>query len=244
MLRSPETATSKVDILRGLRFRRGGRLGDLRVELHHLLVVAVHEVDLEALDAHRGEMLADSLHVAVHGPVAGPEDDADAFGVGVVHDLLQVDLRDHLEEVGLVLDGPALVQDRVFDALRGGEVDVVFIGLRVDTGLEVHAVEVPVVPPVPGYLAGLDPGEVSLGGGGKAPDKVRLGQEAVFALFGREVEPAVGRKNGVAPVSEGSGYQFCDKTAHAGQGNGIMVHHHFFQHFSQEIDIHVILHLN
>ena len=54
-------------------------------EIDDLLVVAVHEIDLEALDAHFGEVAHDALHVAVEGVVAGPEDDPDIPLTGVRH---------------------------------------------------------------------------------------------------------------------------------------------------------------
>ena len=74
------------------------------------------------------------------------------------------------------------MQRGVFDALGGGEVDIVLVGLRVDPGAEVHSVEVPVVPPVPGHLAGLDPAPVAFGRPAQEIDQVVVQQLAV--LFG------------------------------------------------------------
>ena len=55
-----------------------------------------------------------------------------------------------------------------------GEVDVVLVGVVVDAGAEVHSVEVPVVPPIPGNLSRPDPAPVGLRVGrfGKVPDDV------------------------------------------------------------------------
>ncbi len=138
----------------------GGRLGDAVVEGRRQLVIAVHEVDLEPLDPHGGVVGAHPFHVAVEGPVAGPEDDADPFSGGVTDDLGQVDLGIDLHQVLALLRGPAVVQNHVFDPQAGGEVDVVLIGGSVDARAEIHARDIPVVPPVPGHLARADPRDV------------------------------------------------------------------------------------
>ena len=39
----------------------------------------------------------------------------------------------------------------------GGEVDIVLIGTRVDASLEIDTLQIPVVPPVPGYFSRFDP---------------------------------------------------------------------------------------
>ena len=52
----------------------GGCPGHSLVEFHHDLVVPVHEVHLEAFDAHLGEVLADTVDILVHGLVSCPED--------------------------------------------------------------------------------------------------------------------------------------------------------------------------
>ena len=61
------------------------------------------------------------------------------------------------------------------EAVARREVDVVLVGLRVDPGLEVDAVDVVGVPPVPGHLAGLDPRRVGdpRGRGEQVDDRVR-----------------------------------------------------------------------
>ena len=69
----------------------------------------------------------------------------------------------------------------------GGEVDVVFIGFVVDSRLEVHAVEVPGVPPVPGHLAGFDPRDVlHARGRGEAVYQVVVGQLDVASGDGED----------------------------------------------------------
>ena len=113
--------------------------------------------------------------------VSGPEDDPDIPLTGVRHQFAEVDFGYHLHQVGLLVHGPALVEDHVFDAVPRGEVDVVFVGVVVDAGLEVHAVEVPVVPPVPCHLSGPDPrGVPDPGFGCQAVDHVVVEQLAVL----------------------------------------------------------------
>ena len=50
----------------------------------------------------------------------------------------------------------AIVEFDAFAVARG-EVDIIFIGLVVDTWLEVYTLQTPVVPPLPGHLARLYP---------------------------------------------------------------------------------------
>ena len=63
----------------------GGSGGHPLVEVDHNLVVAVHEIDLESLYAHLGIVLANALHLLVHGGVPSPQHDANAFGFTIFH---------------------------------------------------------------------------------------------------------------------------------------------------------------
>ena len=87
------------------------------VKVGHYLVVAVHEVYLEALDAHFAIVLAHTLHVAVESIVAGPEYNANIAFCGILYQHGQVDFRHHLEQVGLLVDSPALVKNDIFNAV-------------------------------------------------------------------------------------------------------------------------------
>ena len=139
----------------------GGGLRGLGVEVEHQLVVAVHEVDLEALHAHLGVVLADMLHVAGKGVIAGPENDADPLALGVGEQLLEVDGGHDVKQVGLALGAPAVVHDDIFDAVLGGEIDVMLICVVVDADHEVDSRHIEIVPPVPSDLARLDPAEIA-----------------------------------------------------------------------------------
>ena len=138
----------------------GCHVGHAIIKVNHFLVVTIHEIDFEAFDSHLGVMLADPLHVVVDGGIAGPENQTHVTFLAVGHQLGQVDLGYHLEQVGFLVNSPAFVQDDIFDAVSAGKVDVVFIGLCVDTCLEVYTIDVPSVPPIPCHLAGFDPADV------------------------------------------------------------------------------------
>ena len=161
----------------------GGCLGYILVELHDKLVIAVHEIDLEALDTHFRIVLEHTLDVLINGLIASPEDESHILGFSVGEEFLEVYLRHDLEEVRLLVDSPALVEDDVLDAVLGGEIDVVFVSLVIDSGLEINTVDVPVVPPVPSHLSGLDPAPIGVlvGRGAEQPGQVRVHE--VLLLF-------------------------------------------------------------
>src|SRR5262249_1161059 len=71
----------------------------------------------------------------------------------------------------------------------GGEVDVVLVSLRVDTGFEVDRVDIVVVPPVPGDFARFDPGGVAqLRGLFEEPDE-RIGDQVSITFGHSEYAP-------------------------------------------------------
>ena len=169
-----------------------GRCGGRTLqESHHLLVVAVHEVDLEALDAHLAVGLAHLLHVAVEGHIARPEHEPHALLLGIVAQRGQVDFGHHLKQVGLLVHGPSLVENHILDAVAGGKVDIVLVGLVVDTCLEVHALQVPGIPPVPGHFAGFHPAVVA---GGLLGQVAGHGLGEQVAVVAREQHHAPGQR--------------------------------------------------
>ena len=158
------------------------RAGDLLVEAHHLLVGALHEVDLDALDAPVAVGVEDPLEVPFHGVPQRPEHHADPLLAAVADQLRKVHLRTRFADVERA-HGPPLVEQDVFDAVAGGEVDVVFVGLRVDSGAEIDAVEVERVPPLPRNLARPHPRGVALDRWrGQHPGEVVLEQRAVVGV--------------------------------------------------------------
>ena len=147
---------------------RGRLARDPLVEVDHPLVLALHEVDLDALHAPARELVERRLHLLVQRLPHDPQDQPDVALLRVRRQRGHVDLgRDRHQVAQLV---PALVQDDVRDAVLRGEVDVVLVGLGVDARPERHAVDVVRVPPVPGHLARPDPrgvGELALRGQAK-----------------------------------------------------------------------------
>ena len=142
----------------------GGAVGNPVGRGDDLLVVAVEEVDLEALDAHVGIVLHHGLGdgavaervAADEVAPAGPEDDAHALLLAVGDQALQVDGGIELLHERLTA-APALVDDDILQVVVGGEVDIIQIGIGVHAALEVDTRDVGVVPPVPGHFARLDP---------------------------------------------------------------------------------------
>lgn len=135
----------------------GGALGKPLDHLDGRLVVAVHEVYLEPLDAQAGIVPADGLKVLVHDIEHGPQHDAHFLAIGIGNEAGQMDVVNGLEYragFGVI---PSLVQDHVFQMVAGSEVDIVFVGFVVDAGLKADPFQVPVVPPVPRHLSGLYP---------------------------------------------------------------------------------------
>ena len=167
----------------------GGRFRGAAIEIHHGLIVPVHEIHLEAADSHFGVFPAGPLHVFVECPVTGPEDYAHSFAFRIFAEHGKVDFRDHLEEVGLFVDSPAFVQDYVFNAIVGREIYVVFVGVVVNARFEIHPVDVPGVPPVPGHLAGTHPAEIRSGGGLGAEQPRQVAGEQVFVFPGHDHYP-------------------------------------------------------
>ena len=160
----------------------GAELRRLIGEAHHLLIVPVQEVHLEALHAHVGIMLHHLLHVSGEGPIARPKDDVHLFLLAIIYQLLQVNLRNHLQHVSLQVHRPTLVEDHVANAMLRRKVDVIFIGIVVDARTEIDTTQVPVVPPVPSHLARLDPVDLLHPGGRcQAIDHIAIRQLCVVA---------------------------------------------------------------
>ena len=145
----------------------GAKLCRLVGEAHHLLVIPIQEIDLEALHTHVGIVLHHLLHIPSEGPIARPKDDTHMLLLRIVHQLLQVDCRDHLQHI--IHYGPASIEDHVADAMLRREVDVIFIGIVVDTRTEIDTTQITGIPPLPGHLARLDPVDLLHPGGSRQP---------------------------------------------------------------------------
>ena len=164
----------------------GSLLADAVGHLDARLVITVEEVNLEALDAHGGVLLASLLELVIKHVEHRPKDNVDALLLSVGDELLEVQFGDDGEHVAALGVVPALVEDNIFDAVLGSEVDVILIGRHVDAGLEGYALEVPGVPPVPRHFAGLDPRRVADAvGRGEGIDKVVQGHLGVVVGDGK-----------------------------------------------------------
>ena len=102
-------------------------------------------------------MFADAFDVAVEGIVTSPENEPDVTFFAIAYKFGKVDFGNYLEQVGFFVDSPALVENHVFDAVLTGEVDISFISVVVDSGLEIDTVEIEGVPPFPCHFTGFYP---------------------------------------------------------------------------------------
>ena len=145
----------------------GAKLRRLISKAHHLLIVPIQEIHFKALHTHVGIVLHHLLHIPGEGPVARPENDVHVLLLAIIHQFLQVDLRDHLQHI--IHYGPTSIEDHVADAMLRREVDVIFIGIVVDTRTEIDTAQITGIPPLPGHLARLDPVDLLHPGGSRQP---------------------------------------------------------------------------
>ena len=92
------------------------------------------------------------------------------------------DVGNWLENLGLGQYAAAFIENDVFEPVFGGEIDIVFIGVIIDSGPEINTIDIVCIPPVPGDFARLDPAGVpDLAGAGQTKDEIGVGQFNVFA---------------------------------------------------------------
>ena len=131
---------------------------------HHFdggLVVAVHEIHLESLDAHISIGLADGFQVLVHHVEYCPKHDIHALALTIFYELRQLDIVYWFQNASLFRVVPSFIKDDVFQAVIMSKIYVIFVSIEVDACLEIHTFQIPVVPPVPGHLARFDPGSIA-----------------------------------------------------------------------------------
>ena len=174
-----------------------GRTGGIVDKPDHLLVVPVHEIDLESLDAHFGIELAKLLHLPGEREVAEPEDQPDAPLFAVLHQRRQIESGSRLQR-RMVVAAPTVVQNEVAQTVAGCEIDVIFIGRLVDPRREIHAGKSPVVPPLPRGLAGFDPRNiVEPAGRSELPDQIVVREPGILPHdTERPPRQAVSRREG------------------------------------------------
>jgi hypothetical protein len=133
-------------------------------ERDHLLVVAVHEVDLDALDPHRLVLREHRVHPRFQRTPVRPYPDADAALPRMVDQHRQVELRDRAGDVGFGIEAtiagaahvPAVVDQHVLQLQCCGMVDVAPDRRGVHAGIR-HVRRHAAGPPVPRGPARLDP---------------------------------------------------------------------------------------
>ena len=131
---------------------------------HHFngsLVVAVHEIHLESLDAHISIGLADSFQVLVHHIEDRPKHDIHALALTIFYELRQLDIVYWFQNASLFRVVPSFIKDDVFQTVIMSKIYVIFVSFEVDACLEIHTFQIPVVPPVPSHLARFDPGSIA-----------------------------------------------------------------------------------
>ena len=135
----------------------GALLGNAIGHFGGSLVVAVEEIDLEASDAHGRILSASRFELVIEHIEDGPKHQSHITLGSILDEFLQIERRDNRQHITCGRLVPAFVEHHELDAVSRRKVDVIAIGIHVDARLEGHTREVPVVPPVPGHLACLDP---------------------------------------------------------------------------------------
>ena len=131
---------------------------------HHFdggLVVAVHKIHLESLDAHISIGLADRFQILVHYVEDCPEHDIHALALTIFYELRQLDIVYWFQNASLFRVVPSFIKDDVFQTVIMSKIYVIFVSIEVDACLEIHTFQIPVVPPVPSHLARFDPGSIA-----------------------------------------------------------------------------------
>jgi hypothetical protein len=128
---------------------------DFMVVVDQNLIAALHEINFDSLDTPFLILIQRGNQLIIQRFPYHPQYHANIFLFRVRRQLFHVYFRHDVQHIAKFV--PAFIQDDVRNSVLRGEIDVVLIRLRVDPGSEVHAVNIVVVPPVPGYLARLDP---------------------------------------------------------------------------------------
>ena len=131
---------------------------------HHFdggLVVAVHEIHLESLDAHISIGLADGFQILVHHVEHSPEHDIHVLALTVFYELRQLDIVYWFLNASLFRVVPSFIEDDVFQTVIMSKIYIIFVSFKIDTCLEIHTFQIPVVPPVPSHFSRFDPGSIA-----------------------------------------------------------------------------------
>ena len=108
-------------------------------EVYHFLVITVHEVYFKSFNPHGCIMFHYFFHISVESPVACPQDKVYVFAFGIGCQFRQVDLRDNLQHICLFVHCPSFVKNYIFNFVLGGKINIIFVGIIVDSCAEIHA---------------------------------------------------------------------------------------------------------
>ena len=155
------------------------------VEINHNLVIPVHEVHLETFDAHLRIMAAYVFHISVESPISCPQNQTHTTLSCISAKHRKVNFRDNLHKVSFLVHSPALIENDIFDSMGSREVNVVLVCVVVDARTEIHAVEIPGVPPIPSHLARTHPAVVfcRIGRRSKKPHEVIDSQMGIVVSY-------------------------------------------------------------
>ena len=93
------------------------------------LIVTVHKVNLETFDTHIRIMLHNILHITVESIKTCPQNNIHILRFGVRYDGWKIDFRDDFQQICFQVNSPTLIQNYIFDAMFGSEVDIIFISI-------------------------------------------------------------------------------------------------------------------
>ena len=135
-----------------------GFAADFVIVIDQELIVALHEINLDAFDTPLFVLIESGDKLIVQRFPNQPQDNSNIFLLPVSGQLRDVQIGNHFQCIAQLV--PALIENNVGNPVLGREVNVILVSLCIDTGFEVNPVDVVCVPPIPGDLAGLDPGGV------------------------------------------------------------------------------------
>ena len=150
------------------------------VRLHHILVVALHKIDLDTLGSPAAVGLQNLFHIGIKWFPQYPEDDSDILLPAVFDQFFYVDVRVVLQNFGGRFC-PAFVENHVFDLIVRGKIDVVLVSGGIEARFKIHSKNIVSIVPIPGHFARLDPFRIfEYTGFGQLVSKVALHQIGVL----------------------------------------------------------------
>ena len=133
----------------------GGFFGYTFIIVYHPLVTAVHEVDLHSCDAPIGKCFKE-VEMILDSQPWQPKYDFYVAVLSVFYQFGKIDGGIGGKRITCIFR-PSFVHDDIRNTELGCEVNVVFIGIHIETRTEIYPIEACVVPPFPTHLSRFDP---------------------------------------------------------------------------------------